>query len=239
MSAEATPQRVPLIYPFMLVTSVTVAALFCYLYLTADHDVQPEQTHPTPKPAIIVEEPTKEPANTTSPEGAENSDSSPPDTELSSNSFTLPSSQALPGEITINSVAPSTMPLAKSEATGSSKDFEQTNFKVQHIIDAKLGDEPQERITIEVPVIYQTRAMRWGPDEVAEARRVLRAMEIYRERVKQLKLDGQNIQFAWEKLLTNSQPIPALRADSPSLPENSLLNQDLSNSSESITISHE
>ena len=251
MSTETTTQRVPLIYPFMLIICAIVATLFCYLYLTASPttaapnistqaeaaDSLPQQeentsTYTTAQAKAEQTHSSKKEASTSqvSPE----TPAAQPDT-----SFQLPSDSGLPGEIKVKTSPLATMPLAKSPALGDSVSYEQTNYTIQHVLDAQYGDTSQERITIEVPVLYQTRGMRWGPNEIQEASRILRAMEIYKGRVTQLKNDGHNIQKAWENLLTRSQPVSALRADSPSLPSNTQLNESLSNTSESISLSHE
>lgn len=241
MSTEANTQKVPLIYPFMLVISVTVAALFCYLYLTSPlkpktQNLQPaENLAPQKQPPIISTEKPQELITANTP-SLKNDISEAAAIE---EEFTLPSMSSLPGEIIVHQVSAETRPLAQTEAVGKNHQYEQTNYKVQHIIDVELANAKQERVTVEVPVLYQSRGMRWGTAEIGEARRVLRALEIYRDRVKQLKQDGQNIQTAWEKLLLKSQPVDALRADSPSLPENSDFNQNLTNSADAITISHE
>jgi len=71
-------------------------------------------------------------------------------------------------------------------------------------------------------VIYQTRGLRLGPKQAEEARRILRALENYKNLVAKLHQDGKNISKAWDLLLLDSQPIDALRADSPSLPSKTL-----------------
>ncbi len=259
MSAETTTQRVPLIYPFMLIICAIVATLFCYLYLTtspndssandlsaaglsANHSSHKAEIHSQPQLQMGDSASTQNTPVVTSPTKEDTLIPQPPTESTATEQnrpFQLPSDSSLPGEIKVKTSPLATMPLAKSPALGDSVSYEQTNYSIQHVLDAQYGDTSQERITIQVPVLYQTRGMRWGPSEIQEASRILRAMEIYKGRVTQLKNDGHNIQKAWENLLARSQPLSALRADSPSLPSNTKLNETLSNTSESISPRHE
>ena len=144
------------------------------------------------------------------------------------NSFAKLNSGGLPGDTPVSSGLSQTsaaekssnIPLPKSDSTEGLVGFEETNDRIQHVITAQ-SNSSSERIIIQVPVIYKTRGLRFGPEQANEAQRVLRALKIYQSQIKKLHQDGENIQLAWDSLLMSAQPIAALRADSPSLPQKS------------------
>ncbi|MFC5049945.1 hypothetical protein ACFPK9_04900 [Rubritalea spongiae] len=216
-----TPQsEITLTYKFLLILSTLSAVFFCYLYVT-----KPSETIIVSGDTAIDEESVDE--VTEAP------------TELV-NSFEALASNSLPGESAPATQTSSTdsldgIPLPETPSTADKLGWEETNDRVQHVVTAEFGSESQ-RVLIEVPVIYQTRGLRLGPDQASEAQRVLRALKIYQQQIEKLHQDGKNIQAAWNSLLLSAQPIEALRADSPSLPQTSANNPALLNENSAQTI---
>ena len=208
--------EISLTYKYLLTFSTLSAVFFCWLYVT--------------KPTIITAPiADMEETSTTQPESSKTAENPLP--AATQNSFSALSSNALPGEATdSNPSSPvsaankgSNIPLPLNDSTKELVGFEETNDRIQHVITAQTNDS-SERIILEVPVIYKTRGLRFGPQQANEAQRVLRALKIYQSQIKKLHQDGKNIQLAWDSLLMSSQPVDALRADSPSLPQNSTSN---------------
>jgi len=98
--------------------------------------------------------------------------------------------------------------------------FEETNLRVQHILTAEAPNGHVNRIDIDVPVLYQSRNLRWTTAEVSEARSLMLRLMNYQDKTRQLKTEGQELLAAWSKLMGQSLPSAQLRADSPSLPGN-------------------
>ncbi|SHK33167.1 hypothetical protein SAMN02745181_3630 [Rubritalea squalenifaciens DSM 18772] len=234
-----------LTYKFLLLTTTSAAAFFCWLYIT--------------KPTTISAAPEKDELSLSKPPKDDDStfelndvDQSPQDsgsvqTERLSNptDFIPPSDQTLPGLANsaqgshlspVNPTRSANIPLANTPSTAGKASWEETNDRVQHIITAQRNGN-SERLIIEVPVIYMTRGMRLGPGQAEEARRILKAMEIYQDRINKLQQDGENISKAWNSLLMSTQPVEALRADSPSLPQNNNPSADTLKENSSATIS--
>jgi hypothetical protein len=51
--------------------------------------------------------------------------------------------------------------------------FEETNIRMQHILDAESPGGDIHRIVIDVPVLYKSRNLRWSQDDTAQARVLL------------------------------------------------------------------
>ena len=98
--------------------------------------------------------------------------------------------------------------------------YEETNLRVQHILTAEDPSGHVNRIDIDVPVLYQSRNLRWTAAEVSEARGLMLRLMEYQDKTRQLKNEGQQLLAAWSKLMGQSIPSAQLRADSPSLPGN-------------------
>ncbi|MBT8044229.1 MAG: hypothetical protein KJO79_04700, partial [Verrucomicrobiae bacterium] len=98
--------------------------------------------------------------------------------------------------------------------------WESTNLKVQHILSADPGNGELEKIVLNVPVLYETRTMRWTTEDIAQARNIMSRLMVYERNLNTLRKEGQAIFKDWNALLENTVPAPALRADSPSLPYN-------------------
>jgi hypothetical protein len=181
-------------YPWLLFTSTSVAALFCLMYIT--------------KPVIQT-------AHSGSPENPMVSKNIPHDAK----------SVLLTGQDRL----PDAKPAGKSSrgagisagATPSSfTAFEQTNLRVQHILTAETPGGHLAKIDLDVPVLYQSRNLRWTPAEVAEARGLLTRLTDYQEKSRLLRAEGAELLDSWNRLIEHSIPTGILRADSPTLPTN-------------------
>ncbi|MDP4997171.1 MAG: hypothetical protein NWQ16_13210 [Akkermansiaceae bacterium] len=181
------------IYPWLLFASTAIAATFCLAYIT--------------KPYII-----EGPSNSAIPEQREVSSNTPAPKDGTGS--LLPSADALPGE---NSPSPS--PVGGAPAA-SGADFEETNIRVQHVLDAESPSGDISRIIVDVPVLYRSRNLRWTQQEAAEARELLARLSAHQERTRALRDEGAQLLSAWNDLMDHSVPTAALRADSPSLPAN-------------------
>lgn len=189
------------IYPWLLLASTGLAATFCVMYITKpivsgsqDKAISPahleQNTIPTAAPAPAV-----------------------PKANL------MPSQDRLPGEISTaartNSKGASISP--QSPAAGV---FEQTNLRIQHILTAEAPGGQLAKIDLDVPVLYQSRHLRWTATEVAQARELLVRLADYQEKTQILKAEGTEILDSWNRLIATSIPAGELRADSPTLPAN-------------------
>lgn len=242
MSSPASPkaQSVPLTYTFLLIFSTALTIFFCWLYLNKSTEVTTtESQHILQSTSSTASNNSELHANTV----VEQITSSTATDEA----FSLPSENSLPGEDLLSTAATIQAANAKSAQSSISPDtapstesmfgWEETNDRIQHKLEAQYG-EKSERITIDVPVIYKTRGMRLGPEEALEAQRILRALKIYQQQIDKLQKDGENIKAAWNDLLMRSQPIEALKTDSPSLPQVTTPSADIliENSSETINV---
>jgi hypothetical protein len=73
---------------------------------------------------------------------------------------------------------------------------------------------------LDVPVLYQSRNLRWTEEEVATARNLLDRLADHQEKTKNLRAEGIALLDSWNPLIEKSIPSGDLRADSPSLPAN-------------------
>ncbi|MFU8894440.1 MAG: hypothetical protein ACNA8L_12520 [Luteolibacter sp.] len=109
----------------------------------------------------------------------------------------------------------------KSVPTSPSHDgHEETNLRVQHVLNATTADGDLSRIVLDVPVIYASRQLRWTDAEVAQARAIHARLADFHEQSRQLRGLGADILTEWNELIERSIPTADLRADSPSLPAN-------------------
>ena len=180
------------LYPWLLFASTVVAAIFCLAYISKPVILA------TPSPSQQGERKTFS-ANNTLP--AKNADS------------LLPDENALPGTgADANRTATPHAPLAS--------DYEETNIRIQHVLDAEFPSGDVSRIIVDVPVLYRSRSLRWTQDEAARARVLLNRLGAYQDQVRNLRSEGTLLLNEWNSLMTGSIPGAALRADSPSLPAN-------------------
>lgn len=226
--SSSAQSEISLTYKFLLILSTTSAVFFCWLYVN--------------KPAVIVYAESNESTELASTTEA------PIEQDAEANlGFDTLSSQPLPGENiegnpsqenTVIIANATNTPLSQSPSASDDSAWEETNDRIQHVLTAESAGQSQ-RVLLEIPVIYQTRGLRLDPSKAKEAQRVLRALKIYQQQIKKLHQDGKNIQNAWNSILMDAQPIEALRADSPSLPQQALNSQGMlqQNSSETIQLS--
>ena len=190
------------IYPWLLAISTLVAAAFCMLYIT--------------KPVIMVSTGGLQvPPKNTAIASTGKSASTPADL--------LPNKDLLPGEkksalVDLANSSPNSH--KKLPPPPLSSNFEETNLRIQHILTAEAPGGNLDRIDIDVPVLYQSRNMRWTGVETAEARQLLTRLMNYQEKSQQLRTEGVELLESWNHLIGNSTPATELRADSPSLPVN-------------------
>ncbi|RPJ32461.1 MAG: hypothetical protein EHM17_13200 [Verrucomicrobiaceae bacterium] len=202
-SAGCTAQRA---YPWLLFASTAVAALFCLLYITKPVIV--------PAPAMIAPAPAGKPA--TAPAGVIEAE---PATNTTAS--LLPSRSILPGEGQPQEPDPVTSdPRSALPGPPSVSAFEETNLRVQHVLTAQAPGGQLDRIVLDVPVLYQSRNLRWTTGEVAKARELLIRLMDYQEKSRNLRAEGVELLDAWNLLIEKSIPAADLRADSPSLPAN-------------------
>jgi hypothetical protein len=187
-------------YPWLLAASTALAATFCLMYIT--------------KPVIISPQPA-------GPETEQSAPNVPTASTTATKKGLMPDQHRLPGEKASAPVAIATgSPRAASLPSHASGPFEQTNLRVQHILTAEAPGGHVAKIDLDVPVLYQSRNLRWTADEVAEARELLTHLADYQEKSRQLRLEGAQLLDAWNRLIDHSIPVGQLRADSPTLPTN-------------------
>jgi len=97
---------------------------------------------------------------------------------------------------------------------------EETNLRVQHVLNATTADGDLSRVVLDVPVIYASRHLRWTDAEVAHARAIHARLADFHEQSRLLRDLGAGILADWNALIEQSIPVADLRADSPSLPAN-------------------
>lgn len=112
-------------------------------------------------------------------------------------------------------VEPRNLAAARAEA------FEETNLRIQHVLGATGPDgEDLGRITLNVPVLYESAEIRWTRDDLATARSLLARIDQHQQKSRLLREEAVSLISEWDELIIRSVPDSALRADSPTLPEN-------------------
>lgn len=185
------------VYPWLLFASTAVAATFCLAYIS--------------KPVILASPSPSNFDKKTSVSPERNSLTKTPGKRIA------PNSNNLPGEAEDQPKNPTP---DDTPTSPSASDFEETNIRVQHALDASSPGGEVNRIVIDVPVLYQSRNLRWSQQEAAEARILLDRLSIYQDNVKALRDEGKLLRNEWNRLIGKSIPSQALRVDSPSLPIN-------------------
>lgn len=181
------------VYPWLLLASTTIATVFCILYIT--------------KPVI-------ETTTVVQPQ---------PEIPVSPQAPTL--AEATPRKATETVPAPTATPNTKSnpassKAAAALPKFEETNLGIQHVLTAQAPAGDLCRIVLDVPVLYQSRQLRWNERDVEDARDLLAKLAIYQEKNIALRAEGLELLDQWNRLLNRSIPASELRADSPALPAN-------------------
>jgi hypothetical protein len=162
----------------------------------------------------------------------------------------IPSDNALPGVPSAEDASatqssglqsPRAIDPRQLAAAGDGSGWETTNSRVQHILSADTGNGDLTKIVLNVPVLYQTRTMRWTPADIEKARGVLTRLMVYEGNLAKIKKEGQALLLDWNQILEKTVPAKALRADSPSLPYNQgdqSRNGGLPDSGSTIKIEH-
>lgn len=191
-------------YPWLMVLSTAVAALFCILYITKPV-IAPEPAMIAPGgslPAVMPEQSREQAIGE------------------SSASLSEPADEKSAGQIAeaVQPVAGDPREVIATPSSGSA--FEETNLRIQHILTAEAPGGQLDRIVLDVPVLYQSRGLRWTAAEVAEARMLLARLMDYQEQSRALRSEALVLLDSWNSLVERSIPATELRADSPSLPFN-------------------
>lgn len=181
------------VYPWLLCTSTMVAAAFCLLYIT--------------KPVVMASQQTGT--------GFTETPVSVSPLPVAHGVSLMPGKDRLPGEKPAAKSPAGSQPVRSQPAA-----FEQTNLRIQHILTAEAPGGHLARIDLDVPVLYQSRNLRWTPEEVAQARELLARLADYQEKTQTLRAEGAELLDAWNQLVERSIPAAQLRADSPTLPTN-------------------
>ncbi|MBK1827035.1 hypothetical protein [Haloferula rosea] len=183
-------------YPWLLLTSTAMAAVFCGLYITKPVI----QAAPLPPIGFAVEP--QQPAAKEA-DAPEKIAAVPADT--------------LPGDSINRPAAVEPQALTTSSVSG----FEETNLRIQHVLGATgPAGEDLGRITLEVPVLYQSGGIRWTREDVSKARSLLARIDEYQLKSRELRDEAVHLISEWDALIIKSIPESTLRADSPTLPEN-------------------
>ena len=197
--------RVDPAYHWLLIASLLLSSILCWLYVT--------------KPVIVE--------NVASNASGSGMETSGPSGQGGSSRVAalVPSSDALPGEASSanhipRKISPGMLAAATKANSPFSPGWESTNLKVQHILSADTGGGELEKIVLDVPVLYQSRSLRWTHDDIAQARKIMQRLVVYESRLNELRNEGQHILQDWNQLVENTMPAHSLRADSPSLPHN-------------------
>lgn len=177
-------------YPWLLFTSTAVAALFCFMYIT--------------KPVIQ----TSQGVRTGLPETPAVSNPAPA------------IAKPVPAAANPDTAVPRDAGVSPSASPSPFTAFEQTNLRIQHILTAETPGGHLSKIDLDVPVLYQSRNLRWTSAEVAEARSLLTRLTDYQEKSRMLRAEGVELLDSWNRLIEHSIPTGILRADSPTLPTN-------------------
>ncbi|HEX7261067.1 MAG TPA: hypothetical protein VF258_04575, partial [Luteolibacter sp.] len=166
-------------YPWLLFMSTAVAAVFCLMYIT--------------KPVIQ-----------TVPGGLET-----PKITKTVPSLAMPTLTPDHGHLPAKKATAQPSRDAGVSATAAPSAFgafEQTNLRVQHILTAETPGGHLAKIDLDVPVLYQSRNLRWTPEEVAEARALLTRLTDYQEKSRMLRAEGAELLDSWNRLIEHSIP---------------------------------
>ena len=213
--ANSRVDRPDAAYHWLLITSLILTSIMCWLYVTKPVIVQNGASNDVQRDGAL-------------PGSMENSQSGRVST-------LVPSEYVLPGSKLPSSVDRKISSQSNLQQTGSgalaesghmadnplfSQGWESTNLKMQHIFSADTGGDEMEEIVLDVPVLYETRTMRWSVADIAQARQLMQRLIVYEGNLKNLRNDGKEILKEWNELIENTTPTDNLKADSPSLPKN-------------------
>lgn len=192
-------------YPWLLFTSTAIAGIFCLLYIT-----KPVILASQAPPPFSLGNPVPPTSSSTTSLSTSKVESPP---SLMPNADHLPGDKisARPDPVSTHEAHPASQPVAA---------FEQTNLRVQHIMNAQAPGGLLAKIDLDVPVLYQSRKLRWTAAEVAEARDLVLRLQDYQEKSRALRSEGVDLLATWNRMIERSIPTTVLRADSPALPAN-------------------
>ncbi len=182
-------------YPWLLIASTGIAGLFCVMYITKPVVLASQSEMQTYEDRALV--PGVGPVR----------------------SSLMPDQNRLPGENAQADQTPATVRSALAQSRSGTA-FEHTNLRIQHILTAEAPGGHLAKIDLDVPVLYQSRNLRWTPAGVAEARELLVRLADYQEKSRSLRSEGLALLDSWNHLVERSIPAGELRADSPTLPMN-------------------
>jgi hypothetical protein len=197
-------------YPWMLAASTAIAGVFCLMYVTKPVLQASQSNNFAPTNAPILPK-TEDSSNESIHSSAE------PGKVAAVTGNLMPNQDRLPGE---KVASPPLVQETSQPRSAPSPVFEQTNLRVQHILNADAPGGYHEKIELKVPVLYQSRNLRWTAAEVIEAREVLARLADYQEKMQNLRAEGTPILESWNRLIERSIPSSELRADSPTIPVN-------------------
>lgn len=184
------------VYPWLLLASTTIATVFCILYITK----------PVIETTTVIAAKPEIPAQSQSPSLAT------ADPEKAAKTAPLTAQdQTISGHKDSSTASKTPTALPK---------FEETNLGIQHVMTAQAPAGDLCRIVLDVPVLYQSRQLRWTEKDVEEARGLLARLSDYQEKSIALRAEGLGLLDEWNRLLNRSIPASELRADSPALPAN-------------------
>ena len=232
VSSSADTGQLEKAYPWLLGVSTCLSALLCWMYVTKPVIVQDASAN---SPALvspvgqmpemkIVEKKDAMASQAVEPVAAElvPSDNQLPRAGSGGKHAVSANPKSVAGQGAPVVIDPRLLNsgLRGAAEPGVGLGWEKTNLKVQHILTADAGSGEHEKIVINVPVLYETRSMRWTPDHVEKAREVLARLMLYERNLSNLRKEGSAILADWNELLKETVPAGSLRADSPSLPYN-------------------
>lgn len=189
-------------YPWLLLMSTALSGAFCVLYLTKPVIRTAPRAEAAPQPETTPAEPTPETKAEAPKLAGDKPAAAPP---------LLPGNR-LPGESAAPGITRATRPAAATT--------EHTNLSVQHVITAQIPQGDVARLILDVPVLYNSRQLRWTQADVEEARGLLARLAVHQDQTKMLREEADNLLEDWNRLVARSIPASELRADSPSLPAN-------------------
>ena len=184
-------------YPWLLGVSTVMAGIFCYLYIN--------------KPVIVAE----------ASSGQSPTLAASPLEKISPQSTSSNDRDSEAGPSVTGTPSPEIRPSEPQNLTGNGSAFEETNLRIQHVLGAQSTEgEDLGRVILDVPVLYQSGAIRWTQDDVEKARSLLSRIGSYQEKSRMLRDEAVTLISEWDELVVSSIPERTLRADSPTLPEN-------------------
>jgi hypothetical protein len=141
--------------------------------------------------------------------------------------LTYPADSAIPGVSQMKPLPSMTPPAPNSIGIEAvippapmTSGYEETNIRMQHILDVESPSGDIQRMVIDVPALYKSRNLRWSQDDAAQARILLQRLEQFQEKAQALRDEGKQLSHEWNNLMDGSMPHTILRADSPSLSTN-------------------